>query len=531
MVIAIGSLSCTKTENNKEMNLPRQFKTGDISISTEQRQARLQWSHVFDLPGGSFTFQLSKDSTFAGPPVFEKTITAKSIILTDSILEPRQRYFARVKANAVGSTAESGWVVSSRFSITGEQIFLPLTVSQIIDNGVLLKWAPGSDVTKVVITKLPGGTPLTINLSAADITAAERIITGLSANTNYSVEIFNGNKSRGYLEFKTTAPLTGNIIDLRDFTGRPTLLKDTLAVVPAGSIILYKRGETYTISSATIVDKTISIRSGADLANASTQANIYFTSNFNFGAGANIDSIEFNDVHMYSDAYGSRYVFNTTNAATVGKMKFLNSRIEIFRGITRLQSGATTVSNYIVNNCIIDSIANYGILTVDNAACKANDISITNSTIYKAERIVISTKQNSNSVFIDHCTFNETPLGNSTGSFIVDYNAFTVSNGITITNCILGMGKPNSGNIDVRDVRAASTVITSSNNYVSSDHTDFQVVPPPPDPPTTPYALTPVISYSGPSASLWQDPSNGNFKIADNSFAGKNSAGDPRWKN
>lgn len=517
-LIVIVVMSCTKTEN-KPLNLPRQFKTGDISISKTETSATLSWTHVFTTAATTYTLQISTDSNFAATSVFDKVIDTNAITVTDSVLQPRQTYYARVKANAVGSSSESGWVRSNSFSITGEQIFLPVTVSDVIDNGVLLKWNTTSGLTSIVLTPLPGGTPKTINLTAADLTASQKIITGLSSNTNYSAEIFSGTRSRGYLVFKTTLPLTGNIVDLRGFTGRPTLLMDTLPLVPAGSIILLKRGETYTISLAANIDKTISIRSGADLTAASAQANIYLTANLNFGANATIDSIEFNDLHIYGDAYGSRYIFNTTNAATVGKLKFLNSKIEIFRGMTRLQSGATTVSNYIIDNCIIDSIANYGLLTVDNASIRADKISITNSTIYKAERGVVSTKAGSTSVIINDCTFNESPLAGSTGSFIVDYSSQTVTNGISISRNIFGKYKTNGTATDIRDVRAsAGTAVTSSFNYITSDHTVIA------------NALTPVINYAGTSENLWVDPYNGNFNFRDNSFAGRGSAGDPRWK-
>ncbi len=518
VLIVITAVSCTKTEGIKPANLPRQFTPGDINIDKTQTSATLSWSHVFSTKATTYTIQLSDDSTFAGTPLLSKVIDTNSIVLTDTILQPRKVYFARVKANAVGSSAESRyWLVSSRFSITGEQIFQALTVSDIIDNGVLLKWNPTPGLTTIVLTPLAGGTAKTINLTAADLTASQRIVSGLSANTNYSAEIFSGTRSRGYLVFKTTAPLTGNIVDLRDFTGRPNLLMDTLPVVPAGSIILLKRGETYNISTTTNIDKTISIRSGADLTAASTKAIIYFTSNFNFGAGAAIDSIEFNDLYMYSSDYSGKYVFNTTNDATVGKLKFLNSTIEIFRGVARIQKGNTTVSNYIINNCVIDSLSNYGLLTVDNATCKVDNVSVTNSTIYKAERIIVSSKNTLNSVTIKNCTFNEAPYSNGT-YYIVDAGSGNVSGGIAISNSIFGRGKTNGDSTSVKEIRVGSgTTISSSFNYETSD----RVISSAP--------ITPVIVYTGTSYDLWEDPNAGNFQIKDRSFAGRTSAGDPRW--
>ena len=191
------------------------------------------------------------------------------------------------------------------------------------------------------------------------------------------------------------------------------------------------------------------------------------------------------------------------------------------RGVVRLQAAVINLTNYVINNCIIDSISNYGVITIDNALCKADNISIKNSTIYKTERVITSTKQTggSTSVIIDKCTFNEAPWGNSTGSFIVDYSTFNVTNGVTISNCIFGKGKPNGGNIDVRDIRVGtSTTVSSSNNYVTSDHI---VIANP---------LTPVINYGGNSFALWVNPPGGNFRFADLAFAGMNTAGDPRWR-
>src|SRR5574337_258142 len=189
-VLALAAtISCTKIDNSvKEANLPRQFTPGDISIDKTQTVATLSWSHVFSTKATTYTIQLSQDSTFSGTPVFEKVIDSNQVTLTDSVLQPRQIYFARVKANAIGSSSESSWVTSSRFSISGEQIFHPLAVSDVIDNGVLLKWNPTDGLTTIVLTKLTDNTTKTINLSAADLTANQRIITGLSSNTRYSVE-------------------------------------------------------------------------------------------------------------------------------------------------------------------------------------------------------------------------------------------------------------------------------------------------------------------------------------------------------
>jgi Domain of unknown function (DUF5123)/Domain of unknown function (DUF4957)/Tissue factor len=515
-LLATIFISCQK-HYDPNFTLPHQFKPGDITITTEQTKATLTWkASLFSPAATSYTVQVSKDSTFAANIVYDKVVNSTTAVVTDSVLAIRQAYYARVKANSAGTTAESGWVRSNSFSITGEQIFLALTTSDIIDNGVLLKWRTTPGLVRIVITPLPG-TPFTVNLTPADLTAEKRIINGLLPNTNYSAEIFDAIKSKGYLTFRTTSALSGNIIDLRGITGRPSVLADTLPLIADASTVVLKRGEIYTIAVALNLNKSVKIISGADLTNPN-QAIISLPANFNITAGSTIAFIDFQDVSLIATDYTAKYVFNISNACTITRIGFESCRIENMRGVTRLQTAIINLTNYVVSNCIIDSISNYGVITVDNVNCTAANISIKNSTMYKTERIVIS-KQNSTSVVIDNCTFNEAPFGNSTASFIVDYNTLNVTGGVTISNSIFGKGKPNAGNILVRDVRVgASTTISSSNNYITADHT------------VTANPLTPVINYTGTSVTLWVDPYGGNFRFADITFPGRTTTGDPRWR-
>jgi hypothetical protein len=160
------------------------------------------------------------------------------------------------------------------------------------------------------------------------------------------------------------------------------------------------------------------------------------------------------------------------------------------------------------------------LLTVDVVTSRADVIKVTNSTFYKMEK-VISSRNNSVSVLVDNCTFNESPLGSS-GAYYVDYGTAgtnNVTNGITVNNCIFGIGKYSSGAYTVRDVRAnAATAINASNNYRTADHlsagNDFPS----------------ITTYTKTAAQLWQNPTAGDFKIIDNTFPGRNSTGDPRWR-
>jgi len=177
------------------------------------------------------------------------------------------------------------------------------------------------------------------------------------------------------------------------------------------------------------------------------------------------------------------------------------------------------ITNYLVDNCIIDSVAGYGIITIDVATSKCDNITIRNSTFYKVEKIVTS-RNNSVSVTIENCTVNEAPLGNS--AYYVDYNTSptnNVTNGININNCIFGVGKSNAGNTGIRGVRAnAATTVNAANNYRTADQVSLG------------NDVPGIITDTRTVPQLFQDAANGNFKIIATGFPGRSTSGDPRWR-
>jgi hypothetical protein len=510
LVTACLVTACRKTELGEAPRLFRPVLAGQLSADSNTIVA--SWQKVAGAK--SYELQLSRD-TFR-TILLSRVLDSNMIVIKQLLFN--QAYQLQVRAIAPDSAKNSGWANLGSISTLSSILKVP-GIDDITFSSVRVKWTTkGAPVSSIKILKTSDSSVVSqVNLLPSDVVAENKIVTGLTANTKYTIFLYSVTDVRGYVDFTTKAPFSGTVIDLTGISGRPSVLTDTLPVVPSGSTILLKRGETYNIASTTNLDKTLIILSGPDLT-TTAQANIYFTSNFNFVAGATIDSLEFNDVHMYSDNYSSRYVFNTTASANVGKIKFMNSRVEIFRGILRLQSATTTVSNFIISNSIVDSVAGFGVLTVGVATCKVDNILFTNSTFYKAEKL-ISSVQSSTSVTIDNCTFNEIPTG---GGYYIDYSsaaANTIANGITLSNNIFGIGKNLTGSITARGYRAnASTVVTSSNNYRTSDFVsagnDFPN----------------VTTYTRPTTQLWQDPAAGNFKIVDANYPGRSTTGDPRWR-
>lgn len=518
-IIAILLLSmmagCKKVDDLGDA--PRLFRpVVKNALESNGNWVKASWQPITG--SSSYTAEISVDSF--------KTVTARAQIDSSTHifqnLQWEKLYQVRVRANAQDTSKSSkfgdlGQIKTARFP----SILNIPTVSEINDNSVKVSWVPAGDaVTQVKILLASDSSVVsTVNLTAADVTNKFRVVSGLKATTDYIIYLYSGTTVRGWANFRTKASLSGNIIDLRSLTGNVNILRDTVPKIPAGSIVLLKRGERYEINSTVMINKTLTFMAGDDLLNPNKPV-IFMPQNFNITDGSTIDSIVFNDVSLQGSDYASKYVFNINTTCNIGKIKFENCTASIFRGVLRAQSKPVLIGSLEMNNCVVDSISNYGVFNIDVATSKADNIRITNSTIYRAEKIITS-RNNSVSVLVENCTFNQAPMGNSS-SYYVDYSTAgtnNVTNGITINNCILGIGKNSNGAFTVRGVRCnAATVINASNNYRTSDHVsagnDFPN----------------IITYAKASTALWQDPLNGQFKIIDNTFAGRNTSGDPRWR-
>ncbi|MFY7839667.1 MAG: DUF5123 domain-containing protein [Lacibacter sp.] len=508
-------IACKKVEDLGEA--PRLFRPViKDALQSEGNWIKVSWQSIKGAT--SYTAEISVDSfkTVAG-----RVTTDTNVHLFENLYWEKL-YQVRVKANAADTShnskfADLGAIKTARFPT----ILNVPSLSEVNDNSVKVSWTTsGAAVTEVkVLLATDSSVVKTAALNGTDVTNAYKLVSGLNASTAYIIFLYSGTTVRGWANFTTKAALTGALIDLRNITGVPSLLIDTIPDIASGSIILLKRGETYNISSTVSLNKTLTFMAGDDLLNPAKPV-IYMPSNFNIVSGSNIDSLVFNDVVLRGSDYASKYVFNINVACNIGKIRFENCVAEIFRGVVRTQSQPAIIGTFEVNNCIVDSIAGYGLLTVDVVTSRADVIKVTNSTFYKMEK-VISSRNNSVSVLVENCTFNESPLGNSS-SYYIDYGTAgtnNVTNGITVNNCIFGIGKNSSGAFTVRDVRAnAATTINAANNHRTSDHlsagNDFPNIN--------------VLTLS--AAQLWQDPAAGNFKIINNSFTARGTSGDPRWR-
>ena len=506
--------ACTKIEELGEA--PRLFRPVlKESLLADGNWIKASWQPVKG--ASSYTAQISTD-TFK---TIAATLKVDSNVALFENLKWEKLYQVQVRANAMDTSKNSG--ISSLGAIKTARFPTILNIpalADVNDNSVKVSWTnSGATVTEIrILSGTDSSSIATVAVNSNDVANAYKVISGLKSSTSYIIFLYSGTAVRGWANFSTKASLQGIIIDLRDFTGVPSLLMDTVPDIPSGSIILLKRGETYAISATLSLNKTLTFTAGADLMNPNPPI-ISFANNFNIVAGSNIDSLVFSDVILRGTDYSSKYVFNINTACNIGKIRFENCLAEIFRGVLRTQSQPVIIGKIEMNNCTVDSVKDYGVINIDVATSRADYITVTNSTVYNTQKFIVS-RNNSIAVLVDNCSFNDNPLGNS--AYMIDYSTAgtnNVTNGITVNNCIFGAGKNNAGSTLAKDYRAnAATVVNASNNFRTSDRISGGG------------DLPNIITVANTTLELWQNPVGGNFKIIDKTFAGRSSSGDPRWR-
>lgn len=510
--ISIVVLSCKKS-SIAYFNPSRMFTPTSIAISGGDTTATISWpaSLYSAAKNVSYTLEISKDSSFAGTPDLSVVVNTNFRTVTDDTLRDRTKYYIRVKANASGTSGESYWVKDTvGFTLVGVQIFTPIQSSDIIDNKVKLSWTTTPGITEIDLTD-PSANVIKVPISDSINTVGEIIAKGLMPNTKYTAEIFAGTRSKGLLTFTTKASQVGNnIVDLRGIADA-NILNDTLVSgIPNGSVVLLDRGMTYDMPATTyVITQSLTIESGLGFGDPATIALAT-----NLDASGTIDSITFSDLTLA--ASGASYFMNISNPVTIGKMRIINctTRGVYNNSFIRMKTSGDKVANFYMNNCIIDSIgigAKYAVFYASGSSKALFDnMEIDNCTFSDFYYFVRQDGVTTTSLNVNNCTFDN--MINQGGYFVNYSTAFPTS--FAFTNCIFGKTLDPSSSNGIKSSGGAAF----NNCYQTSDCI---------------FSANPLVgpgSYAGTSYDLFVDPDNGNFSFKDAGFAGKSTAGDPRWK-
>ena len=472
VLLAFVFTACKKTEFDPNFELPRQFKPGDINVAAGEIQATLSWSPSLFTQGTSYTVEISKDTLFQGPAPIVKIVDTARVVVTDDELEINQKYFARVKANSLNNTAESGWVYSESFMITGEQIFFDVLDAELKDNSVILRWRPTAGLTKIVITPT-GGTPVDISLTAADVDDEFKLIEDLDELTEYSAEIFRGTVSKGFVSF-TTKEKSIYVVILNPGDD----IIEAVNNAANGEIIGLNPG-TYDIKDGTgafanlvISQKHIGLES-VTLDPTTTKVNFKEIKLNGTGAGITFKGIEFDGTAAGADYFINLTGLNSDSEAaeftsiTIDNCIVHKTNNAFMRG-NRGSANAHKIDFIKVNNTIAyeNGTGSYHYFMIDKLEFKT--LELTNNTFYDIARAFISWATNITMPAVPQIIINQNTINNygfsGRNNILIDANANDI-NATIQNNIIANTPKPGQA-VGSSALRAGdnSVIIFSYNN-------------------------------------------------------------------
>ena len=334
------------------------------------------------------------------------------------------------------------------------------------------------------------------------------------------------------------APAEGNF-DIRDgnFAGTAgdprwvvvgMALEDNEMVIPAGAdlrtalgqgasadppkTVYYLEGAEYTLSSSYNFPRDVY------LIGAPGGTKIVTTEYFSVVGGTTYEKIHFKGIDFVRPS-GTSHLFTSGSTVTynLGSLVFEDCSFDGYPdAVIRGRATGVTIDEIIIDNCVFKNVSTANaVIYADNAnLVNLSKLSIKNSTFAHianpiARWILYAGEIN---VEVSNCTFYD--VGGTTALF--DFNAAAETSTITISDCIFAKGKQEA----MLMVNAPKVTPTSTGNYRTSDFTLH-----------TTDNLIDLTAYSGTSDDLFLAPSLNpfDFFLKDEDFAGKETAGDPRW--
>ncbi|MDP4208745.1 MAG: DUF5123 domain-containing protein [Bacteroidota bacterium] len=520
----LSFMSCKK--DTATLEVPYLFRPVGFAVSLTKTVATITWNPIDSAT--SYTLQISKDSLSFTNIIETDSLTTNSYTIE---LAGNTRYSARVKANASDPKKDSKYNQTLTFKTPPENIFLGYSSAMTDQGTATINWLPAANATKLVFSA-SGKSDISLDISASEKVTGSKVCASIP-NGSYAVKIYNNDILRG----------TVNVLLEGDYflSGGSGLLSTLTAITKDSAVVVLKPG-VYSIGTAAYtIPKNIKIR-GLDSINlpiicmqgAAAGLNMLTlpTTSLNFVRFENIEFSGYTDGTTTGSSGGvkSNYLFNQSGACSVGEILFKNCVIRnIGNTPFRLQSttGTKAIGALTFSGCRIWDIGNVSIYAIVNnnvATATINNITFKNSSIYNfGGSLIVHTPNASSSVSVINCTFNQINANttNSSLRYFIDYGASgTVTNGVVVRNSIFG-STPTAWTEGIR-VSSASTK-TISGSYYTNDFKDNNAT-------TGSVSIMGSLSaYSGASTALFTDPINGNFKFKDTGFAGRLTAGDPRW--
>jgi len=512
----------------------RLFRPIITPVTVSGTWMRLEWDRYKDV--SNYELDLSVD-TFETIYNSFKTDSAQ---ITIKNLDYDTNYQIRLRAigDSIISTGDSIKSEYYIFSISTldypTQLKTP-TSADVIDKSIRVKWnVTALPYSRIDVMVSKDSVYKTVILNETENLAGERIISGLQPATSYIVKIYSGeNDYKGKKTFNTVSSqiFEGDVVDLRDYSDEEAknmitqTFVDSLAILyPNGFNMVLSGGTSYAMPTVNL-PVSMNIVTGLSFKG---KAMLAVNGGFGITAASNIGKIRFEKIFFTEGTvagkfktdgnYGGTYVFNMNQAnGNVESMIFEGCDIKYKRGVIRMQTSAN-INKLTINNCLIDSIGGYGVVNNGNDASYIGDIVVTNSTVLNADKVFVCGKAlGIKSIIVEKVTTCYSP--NGTGSYLFDYNGNTIPGGLSVKDCLFGVGKTET----VNGMRSASTSISFDNCFKTSDL--MWTINPTTLLPS--YPINDLTDLGKTAAMIFVNPAASNFKVTESTLV--NKVGDPRW--
>jgi len=505
----------------EELSFDRAFSPINLSAQiSNQTTVTVTWTGVKN--ADQYVLEIYQGTAVATGTLVQSATLESTVLTYSTILTGDTKYVVRVKATSTLEGVEESKWSEFAFQTLPENLFSGYTSYLSGLNQGTINWKPGQNVTG--LTFVNGGSTVNYALNATEIANGSATVTSLP-NALYTVKLMYNTAIRGttkvLIEGDVLLPAGGD-------------LKATIKGMSAGQVLILENGATYGLAYADTITKSIKIRA----INTANQPVIYLAtaatnqSNHMFDIGASMtssDSLVFENVTLtgyYDNGTTTRhrgFIDEEATAFEIGTIKFKNCVLRNSgRSAIRLRGGSyiQIIHNVIFDGCVMYDYAfdsHYGVL---NGGAGGNFYNITfkNSTVYNIRGGIINYTAGAGctSVLVDNCTFNQTMMDAASARYFIDFGSGsnTSAGTLTISDCIFGQTSAIA-----LGVRNSAMTLGVSGSYYTSDLA------------TTATTLSSLCtSYSGASTALWTAPLTGDFTFLDAAFAGKSTAGDPRWK-
>ena len=406
-VIGVTASCSSPMDEITELGINRNFAPVALTAKVVNKtNVKLEWNKS---DAESYTIEVFyEDPDFTGSPIMTISgLTNADIPFTVEGLEGETEYFFRVKAVG-GNLSDSKWSTISATTDT-EQIFYPVDEeNDVTSNTITVRWPAGSTATKIVVT--PGDKEFDVTADA--IKAGEFTVTGLEPETEYTIKLMNGTKTRGTIKAKTAIDLGGAIL-----VKPGDDLKAKLDAAVDGDVFAFMPG-TYSILNAEEQVTTYEITKKISFKSVRSYDRAVIKAGFILSQGS-----EFSVTQIVLDGdktVGNAISYAGTAAGTEVKLVFDDCEVTGFKTTFITDAKADIVGYITINNSIIHDMP-LGNRCIDFQGGAIAELLITNSTIYNVSGGDSFVRNDDKGTYkgklyvnIDHCTldgFNTTGKG------------------------------------------------------------------------------------------------------------------------